>query len=90
MEPGRMGRSMNRRGRGRGTLRKGRDAEGRTVCFGDWIGADGIRHRRVLSNDKVVVERMLAKLVRERDLATVGLGIEESQERPLAEVMAKY
>ena len=45
---------------------------------------------RVLSSDKQVAERMLAKLVRERDLAEGGLVIEEGQERPLSEIKGKY
>src|SRR5262245_27891036 len=81
---------MTRRDRGRGALRRIKDSHGRTVYLGDWGGADGIRHRKVLSSDKQVAERMLAKLVRDRDLATAGLTIEDSNERQLAEVMAKY
>src|SRR6188768_1880648 len=81
---------MKRRNRGRGNLKRGKDSHGRSVYLGDWIGADGIRHRRVLSSDKQVAERMLAKLVRERDLSDGGLTIEDSQETALAEVMTKY
>ena len=54
------------------------------------MGADGVRHRRVLSTDKQVAERMLAKLVRERDLVEGGLVIEEGQERLLVEIKDKY
>src|SRR5262245_20468815 len=85
-----MSETTNRRGRGRGKLRRGKDSHGKPVYVGDWIGPDGKRHRRVLSSDKQVAERMLAKLVRERDLEAAGLAVEDSQERGLSEVIAKY
>jgi integrase len=81
---------MTGRNRGRGTLKRGKDSRGRTVYVADWTGADGRRHRKVLSSDKQVAGRMLAKLVRDRDLADGGLVIEEGQERLLSEIKDKY
>ncbi len=82
--------SGRQKGRGRGRLIRQKGADGRHVYLGDWIGADGKRHRRSLSSDKLVAERMLAKLIRERDLAASGLIVEEGMERRLVDLTTAY
>lgn len=82
--------SGRQKGRGRGRLIRQKGADGRFVYIGDWVGSDGRRHRRVLSSDKSVAERMLAKLVRERDLVTAGMVVEDGGAAFLAEVVDAY
>jgi integrase len=74
-----------RRGFGPGRLEK---HDGR--WYGIWTDARGKRHRRILSSEREVAERAFRKIVRERDLEIAGLGNEEGQERPLAEIVALY
>jgi integrase len=76
---------VNRRTLGPGRLEK---HGGR--WYGIWTDARGKRHRRILSTDREVAERAFRKIVRDRDLEIAGLGNEEGQERPLAEVVALY
>src|SRR5262249_31721637 len=47
-------------------------------------------HRKLLSTDRRVAERMLADLIRERDLALSGLGGEIGQDRSLSEIKGEY
>jgi len=81
---------MKKRGPGRGRLVRTKDAEGAASYVGDWTDSQGRRHRKSLSSDRRVADRMLAAIVRDRDLARLGLGHESSQEKPLAEVVAAY
>jgi integrase len=60
------------------------------VYFGIWTGANGRRHRQILSSDRRVAERALAKIVRERDLEVLGLMDEEGQHRWLEEIRDRY
>jgi hypothetical protein len=55
-----------------------------------WTDAGGKRCCRILSTDRRVAERAFARLVRERDLQSLGLGDEEGQNRILREVCEAY
>ena len=67
-----------------------RKQKGGWVYVADWRGADGKRHRKALSPDKRVAERMLADIIRNRDLCAAGLGIEEGLERPIREISSEF
>lgn len=76
---------MTRRALGPGSIRK--TASG---YLGAWSDAAGQRHRRVLSTDRGDAQRILVKLVRDRDLEIAGLGSESQQLRPLREIVDAY
>src|SRR5262245_21759214 len=61
-----------------------RDEKGRYVLF--WRDSDRRRRETILSEDRRTAERMRSEIMRKRDLALKGLGREEGQERPLAEI----
>jgi integrase len=61
-----------------------------SAWVGVWTGADGRRHRRALSSDRRAAERILADLIRRRDLEVAGLLVEEGQDRRLSEVRECY
>ena len=83
--------TMHGRRYGGGRLERGKDYGGdRRVYFGVWTGANGRRHRQILSSDRRVAERALAKIVRERDLQVLGLMDEQGQYRWLQEIREKY
>lgn len=77
---------MSGRGLGRGRLF--RDKRGKYVA--EWSGADRRVRRKILSTDRRVAEKMLAAIIRERDLVDIGIGVEGGQERMLADVVARY
>jgi integrase len=56
----------------------------------DFTDARGRRRRVVLSSDHRVAERRRADLIRRRDLELAGLGSEEGQSMPLAEIRDLY
>jgi integrase len=68
---------MRGRALGRGSLRL---VSG--VYVADWRDADGRRHRKALSSDRRVAERILAAVIRDRDLAAGGLGGEAPRSVP--------
>lgn len=55
-----------------------------------WTDAGGTRRRRILSTDKRVAERAFVALVRERDLASLGLGDEGRMDTGLADLRERY
>ena len=67
---------MRGRGLGRGSLERVRAAGGKWAYQGRWKDASGRRRRRNLSTDRREAERMLARIIRERDLELAGLGSE--------------
>ncbi len=73
---------MNRRALGVGRLERRKQGK-QAVWLGDWKDADGNRHRQVLSSDRRVAERILADLIRQRDLVAAGLAVEEGFDRSL-------
>ena len=81
---------MRGRALGRGRLVRKRLADGQVIYVGDFIGADRVRHRQSLSSDRRVAERMLADLVRKRDLVFAGMGSEEGLDRTLDEMRTEY
>lgn len=58
-------------------------------CFA-WSDARGTRRRQALSTDKRVAQRLAAELIRERDMQLAGLGAQDGQSRPLADLIEKY
>lgn len=81
----RLGRALSA-----GTLRKEQRGEGVPRWVLDYRESDGTRRRVAMSTDKRVAERKRAALIRSRDLQCAGLGTEEGQERPLAELRDLY
>ena len=81
---------MRGRGPGLGTIRKKKTASGRTVYEGHWTDARGVRHHRILAESRREAERVLAKVIRARDLEAHGLGREEDQERFIDEIAQLY
>jgi integrase len=64
--------------------------DGPARWVGTWTDSLGNRHRRALSTDRVVAQRTLNAIIRERDLELAGLGTESGQERDLRELKALY
>jgi len=75
---------------GRGRLNRHVDAEGRSVYVADYRDAQGKRRRVHLAGDRATAERMLAKLVRDRDLERAGMGGERGLDLPIADLVAQY
>ena len=75
---------------GMGSLIKVATSGGATAWAAKWTDAKGRRHRRILSTDEVVSERIFRKLLRDRDLALGGLGDEEAPDQLLATLLAEY
>ncbi len=80
---------MTRASAGSGRLWR-RKQKGGAVYVGDWTTADGKRRRQALSTDKRVAQRMFADIIRKRDLAAAGLGIEEGFDLPLSEIIDEF
>lgn len=80
---------IRRRALGMGRLSRRRQRGG-AVYVGDWKDSSGKRHRRVLSADKRTAERLLADIIRQRDLCAAGLGVEEGLERPIQGLVQEY
>ena len=81
---------MRGRALGRGRIQKKKRKHGPDVYVGDWQDADGKRMRKVLASDKRTAERMLAEIIRERDLYLAGMGSEPSQETLIDDIMGDY
>ncbi len=60
------------------------------VYVGDWVGADGKRHRKALGSDKRVAQRRLADLIRRRDLSVAGLDKEEGFDLAADEIIDEF
>ncbi|MCB9833591.1 MAG: site-specific integrase [Planctomycetes bacterium] len=73
---------------GRGTLRRGKNKKGQFVWYGDWVDAEGKRHRVALSADKRVAETRLANLIKDRD-ESLG-GQVPMLDVAIAEIMVAY
>lgn len=73
------------RGMGRGSVRLVRG-----VWIGRWRDSQGVEHRRALSEDRALADRMMSAIIRERDLARSGLWAEDLQERTVSEVLARW
>ena len=80
---------MTRRSLGNGRIGR-RKQKGGFIYVADWKGADGKRKRKALSSDKRVAERMLADIIRSRDLCLAGLSVEEGFDRPIKELVEEY
>ena len=79
---------MTSRSLGNGRIWR-RKQKGGFVYIGDWK-PDGKRRRKALSSDRRVAQRMLADIIRNRDLCMAGLGIEEGVDRPIEEITEEY
>ncbi len=55
-----------------------------------WTDAGGTRRRRILSTDKRVAERAFVALLRDRDLASLGLGDEGRMDTGLVDLRERY
>ncbi len=76
-------------GRGLGAGRLGRKSDnGKYVGY--FTDASGRRRERQLAGDRRTSERMLANLIRERDLVLAGLAVEEGQSGSLTELRDAY
>ena len=75
---------------GPGSLRKRLLPVGGGSWTLDFTDAKGRRRRIVLGSDRRVAERRRAEIIRQRDLELAGLGSEEGQSMPLAEVRDLY
>ena len=67
-----------------------RKQKGGAVYVADWTDADGRRRRKALSSDKGVAQRMLADIIRKRDLCAAGLGIEEGLDLLFSEIVHEF
>jgi integrase len=82
---------MRSRALGNGKLERVPNYAGTQIVWrARWTDAGGKRRCRILSTDRRVAERAFARLVRERDLQSLGLGDEEGQNRVLREVCEAY
>lgn len=81
----RLGRSYSA-----GKLERVQRGDGPPRWVADWTDALGNRHRRALSTDRIVAQRTLNAIIRERDLELAGLGTESGQDRDLRELKALY
>lgn len=75
-------------GRGLGAGKLSRDRKGRYVL--SWRDANRVQHRRVLSSDARIAERLRADIIRRRDLAERGLANEAGMDKPLSEIIAAF
>ena len=86
---GRVGPVQVRRRAGNGRIWR-RKQKGGAVYVADWTDANGKRRRKAMSSDKRVAQRMLADIIRTRDLCVAGLGIEEGLDLSFAELMEEF
>lgn len=80
---------MAKRGPGRGTVKK-RTSKGRVVWYADYRDATGARRRIDVGATRVDAERVLAKLIRDRDLQGAGLFHEEGVTMQVDELVQLY
>ena len=80
---------MRGRGLGRGSIARVRSADG-WAYQARWQDASGNRRRRIVASDKRTAERVLADIIRQRDLELAGLGGEVAQEIPIERLRAEY
>ena len=78
------------RGLGRGRVVRKSQAGGGSTYVGEWRDAERKRRRRVLSTDRRVAERMLAAIIRERDLQLAGLVEATCEDLLLEELRGRY
>lgn len=81
---------MAGRSLGRGKIERHVSSDGRTVYRADFVDARGVRHRRNLASDRGTAERILAKLIRDRDLEAGGLGGETGLDLAVADLAVRY
>lgn len=74
---------------GNGRLWKRQQKTG-AVYVGDWVDAQGNRHRQALGPDKRVAQRRLAELIKCRDLRAAGLEKEEGFDLPAKEIIVEF
>lgn len=75
---------------GRGRLRRSVDRDGHAVYVADYVDGTGKRRRVQLAGDRATAERVLAKIIRERDLERAGLGSEKGLDLAVADLVAQY
>jgi hypothetical protein len=81
---------MGRRGRGSGRLIRKQLAHGVSVYVGDWTDGRGRRRRVQLGTDRQDAQRRLSKLIRDRDLESSGMKLEEGLDVPFAVLVEDY
>lgn len=80
---------LRAKGPGRGKLRAIR-RDGKVLYQADYVDFTGKRHRRVLSDNRVVAERILTTLLRRRDLEKAGMSSELGLDMSIEEVAEHY
>lgn len=60
------------------------------VYEGEWVDAQGQRRRKHLAGAKADAERILTKILRDRDLELAGMSAEGGHAMPMEEVVAVY
>ena len=74
---------------GNGRIWRRKQARG-SIWVGDWKDAAGKRHRKALSSDKRIAERLFTDILRKRDLCAAGLGIEEGFDLLIEELLDEF
>lgn len=75
---------------GRGRLSPVKHKDGSRSYRAYWQDAQGKRRTKLLGSDRRVADRRLADIIRKRDLAIAGLGVEQWAERPVDELRDAY
>lgn len=75
---------------GNGSLVRTRRAGGQLVWCASWRDGSRRRHRRYLAEDKPTALRILAKIIRDRDLQIHGIATDYAMERKLSELADRY
>ncbi len=81
---------MTQRTYGCGRLERIVIGGGKTAWQGIWTDAASRRHRKILALDQRSAERILADIVKKRDLIVAGLAHEEGQGTPLSKIIPAY
>jgi len=75
---------------GPGKLERVQRGRGPACYVLTYADAQGKRHRKALSSDRRVAERLRSELIQRRDLELAGLGGEAGMDRPLPELVDAY
>jgi integrase len=81
---------MSQRGYGTGSIEALRDGDGKTVFQARWRDAAGRRRQKVVAADRRGAERILADIIRQRDLELQGLKPPQFADVTFEELGARY
>jgi hypothetical protein len=81
---------MSQRGYGTGSIEALRDGDGKTVFQARWRDAAGRRRQKVVASDRRGAERILADIIRQRDLELQGLKPQQFADVTFEELGARY